>query len=60
MRKKKFRYFAPNTHVWIYTDGNGREKGVVVQRQSGVYRVKFESDGHVEMRNTKDVSERRE
>ena len=50
------RYYEPGTHVWIYTNGTGREKGVVDARQAGVYRVKFESDGHTELRKSADLT----
>lgn len=55
---KKFTYHAPGSHVWIYTDGNGREPGTVESRQSGTYRVKFDSDKHYELRKAADLGVR--
>lgn len=56
---RKFTYFAPGTHVWIYTQGEGRAPGTVVDRQSGVYRVKFDGTGDEELRKASDIRLRR-
>lgn len=52
-------YFTPGTHVWVYTDGSGLERGVILDRQSGVYRVEFVADKRTELRKRADVRIRR-
>lgn len=52
-------YYAPGTHVWVYTNGNGRERAVILDRQSGVYRVQFVATGHTELRKRADIGPRR-
>lgn len=60
MKMSKVRYFEPGTAVWAHTDGPGRgwgrERAVVDARQGGVYRVRFESDQRVELRESNDVT----
>lgn len=56
----KTRYFAPGAKVWVHSATlSDRYPGVIEQRQSGVYRVKFVEAGDVGLVKIRDVSERR-
>lgn len=46
-------YFEPDTHVWVH-----RYPGTVMQRQSGVYRIKMIECGSEILVKAADVSRR--
>lgn len=52
-------YFEPDTHVWVHSAKlSDRYPGTVMQRQSGVYRIKMIECGSEILVKSGDVSRR--
>ncbi len=58
---KKYCYFAPSAKVWIRYPPpvTSRYPGTVLQRQSGVYRIRMLEDESIVLVPAKYVSERK-